>query len=75
MLGDVLQEMVDFQSATLPALLPVLGTATGDALLLLVKHASLLINKVLFCWIRTIYSLHVLEFGSHIYVQFVLLVL
>ncbi|XP_024396170.1 LOW QUALITY PROTEIN: SCY1-like protein 2 A [Physcomitrium patens] len=39
------QEMVDFQSATLPALLPVLGTATGDALLLLIKHASLLINK------------------------------
>ncbi|KAG0559084.1 hypothetical protein KC19_10G077800 [Ceratodon purpureus] len=39
------QEAVDFQSATLPALLPVLTTATGDPLLLLVKHASLLINK------------------------------
>jgi SCY1-like protein 2 len=39
------QEAVDFQSATLPALLPVLSTASGDALLLLVKHASLLINK------------------------------
>jgi SCY1-like protein 2 len=41
------QEKVDFVSSTLPALLPVLGSATGDTLLLLVKHAGLLINKVL----------------------------
>lgn len=37
---------MDFVSSTLPALLPVLGSATGDTLLLLVKHAGLLINKV-----------------------------
>jgi len=42
------QDNVDFQSATLPALLPVLSSAVGDTLLLLIKHAGLLINKVLY---------------------------
>ncbi|EFJ36554.1 hypothetical protein SELMODRAFT_165698 [Selaginella moellendorffii] len=40
------QEKADFESSTLPALLPVLSSATGESLLLLVKHAALLINKV-----------------------------
>lgn len=43
----MVQDVSDFQSATLPALLPVFSSATGDTLLLLVKHAGLLINKVL----------------------------
>ena len=58
MLGHVSQEVVDFQSATLPALLPILSTATGDPLLLLVKHASLLINKVCFSLSKIICRLH-----------------
>lgn len=46
--GLLVQDNVDFQSATLPALLPVLSSAIGDTLLLLIKHAGLLINKVLY---------------------------
>ena len=41
-----MKDNVDFEAATLPALLPVLSSAMGDTLLLLVKHASLLVNKV-----------------------------
>lgn len=40
------QDKSDFESSTFPALAPVLSSATGDSLLVLVKHASLLINKV-----------------------------
>ncbi|KAL2651313.1 hypothetical protein R1flu_019441 [Riccia fluitans] len=40
------QDKSDFMASTLPSLLPVLNTAHGDTLLLLVKHAALLINKV-----------------------------
>lgn len=40
------QEKSDFELTTFPALVPVLSSATGDSLLLMVKHASLLINKV-----------------------------
>uniref|UniRef100_M4DI13 Protein kinase domain-containing protein n=1 Tax=Brassica campestris TaxID=3711 RepID=M4DI13_BRACM len=35
----------DFELITLPALVPVLSTASGDTLLLLVKHAELITNK------------------------------
>ncbi|KAL0456281.1 UNVERIFIED_CONTAM: SCY1-like protein 2 [Sesamum latifolium] len=35
----------DFELSTLPALVPVLNTAAGETLLLLVKHAELIINK------------------------------
>lgn len=40
------QEKNDFESSTFPALVPVLNSATGDGLLLLVKNAVWLINKV-----------------------------
>ncbi|KAK7283822.1 hypothetical protein RIF29_13568 [Crotalaria pallida] len=39
------QDKNDFEHSTLPALVPVLSTASGDTLLLLVKHAELIINK------------------------------
>lgn len=39
------QDKNDFELITLPALVPVLSTAAGDTLLLLVKHAELIINK------------------------------
>ncbi|KAL4333607.1 hypothetical protein GQ457_07G019920 [Hibiscus cannabinus] len=39
------QDKSDFELVTLPALLPVLSTAAGETLLLLVKHAELIINK------------------------------
>ncbi|XP_022718200.1 SCY1-like protein 2 isoform X2 [Durio zibethinus] len=35
----------DFELVTVPALMPVLSTAAGETLLLLVKHAELIINK------------------------------
>lgn len=40
------QDKSDFEASTFPALAPVLSSATGDSLLLLVKHAALLISKV-----------------------------
>ncbi|KAH7307548.1 hypothetical protein KP509_22G064800 [Ceratopteris richardii] len=40
------QDKADFEAFTFPALAPVLSSATGDSLLLLVKHAGLLISKV-----------------------------
>ncbi|KAJ7546397.1 hypothetical protein O6H91_08G038400 [Diphasiastrum complanatum] len=40
------QEKKEFELSTFPALLPVLTTASGDSLLLLVKHAALLIKQV-----------------------------
>ncbi|KAL5843230.1 hypothetical protein ACOSQ4_009188 [Xanthoceras sorbifolium] len=39
------QDKIDFELMTLPALFPVLSTASGETLLLLVKHAELIINK------------------------------
>ncbi|MED6130547.1 SCY1-like protein 2 A [Stylosanthes scabra] len=39
------QDKNDFENATLPALVPVLSSASGDTLLLLVKHSELIINK------------------------------
>ncbi|CAK7328806.1 unnamed protein product [Dovyalis caffra] len=39
------QDKFDFELSTLPALIPVLSTAAGETLLLLVKHAELIINK------------------------------
>ncbi|KAA8528038.1 hypothetical protein F0562_035093 [Nyssa sinensis] len=39
------QDKNDFELSTLPALVPVLSTAAGETLLLLVKHADLIINK------------------------------
>ncbi|KAK9200123.1 hypothetical protein WN944_015319 [Citrus x changshan-huyou] len=39
------QDKIDFELVTLPALFPVLSTASGETLLLLVKHADLIINK------------------------------
>ncbi|KAK9270692.1 hypothetical protein L1049_026274 [Liquidambar formosana] len=39
------QDKNDFELSTLPALVPVLCTAAGETLLLLVKHAELIINK------------------------------
>ncbi|KAK8580110.1 hypothetical protein V6N13_143241 [Hibiscus sabdariffa] len=39
------QDKTDFESVTFPALVPVLGTAAGETLLLLVKHADHIINK------------------------------
>ncbi|KAF2548076.1 hypothetical protein F2Q70_00020377 [Brassica cretica] len=39
------QDKNDFELTTLPALVPVLSSATGDTLLLLVKRADLIINK------------------------------
>ena len=42
----ILQDKNDFELSTLPALVPVLNSAAGETLLLLVKHAELIINKV-----------------------------
>ncbi|KHN19409.1 SCY1-like protein 2 [Glycine soja] len=39
------QDKNDFEQSTLPALVPVLSSAAGETLLLLVKHAELIINK------------------------------
>ncbi|KAF7836381.1 SCY1-like protein 2 [Senna tora] len=39
------QDKSDFEQSTLPSLVPVLSAATGETLLLLVKHADLIINK------------------------------
>ncbi|WCJ34967.1 Protein kinase family protein with ARM repeat domain [Euphorbia peplus] len=39
------QDRSDFELSTLPALIPVLSTAAGETLLLLVKHAELIIHK------------------------------
>ncbi|OIW07950.1 hypothetical protein TanjilG_20051 [Lupinus angustifolius] len=39
------QDKNDFEQSTLPALVPVLSTASGETLLLLVKHADHIINK------------------------------
>lgn len=39
------QDKNDFELSTLPALVPVLSTAAGETLLLIVKHADLIINK------------------------------
>ncbi|KAJ8759547.1 hypothetical protein K2173_007171 [Erythroxylum novogranatense] len=39
------QDKSDFDISTFPALIPVLSTAAGETLLLLVKHAELIINK------------------------------
>ncbi|XP_078167971.1 SCY1-like protein 2 A [Carex rostrata] len=39
------QDKGDFEISTLPALLPVFNSASGETLLLLVKHADLIINK------------------------------
>ncbi|KAI3945929.1 hypothetical protein MKW98_007278 [Papaver atlanticum] len=39
------QDKNDFEVSTLPALFPVLSTAAGETLLLIVKHAELIINK------------------------------
>ncbi|XP_039115963.1 SCY1-like protein 2 [Dioscorea cayenensis subsp. rotundata] len=39
------QDKADFELSTLPALVPVLSSASGETLLLLVKHADLIINK------------------------------
>ncbi|XP_071931709.1 SCY1-like protein 2 A isoform X2 [Coffea arabica] len=39
------QDKNDFELSTLPALVPVLNSAAGETLLLLVKHAELIINK------------------------------
>ncbi|KAL8225431.1 hypothetical protein R6Q57_017988 [Mikania cordata] len=39
------QDKIDFETSTLPALVPVLTTAAGETLLLLVKHAELIVNK------------------------------
>ncbi|KAJ0521379.1 putative protein kinase SCY1-SCYL2 family [Helianthus annuus] len=39
------QDKCDFEASTLPALVPVLSTAAGETLLLLVKHAELIVNK------------------------------
>ncbi|XP_020089556.1 SCY1-like protein 2 [Ananas comosus] len=39
------QDKSDFELSTLPALVPVLTSASGETLLLLVKHADLIIHK------------------------------
>ncbi|GFQ00654.1 scy1-like protein 2 [Phtheirospermum japonicum] len=39
------QDKNDFELSTLPALVPVLSSAAGETLLLLLKHAELIINK------------------------------
>ncbi|KAL6129838.1 hypothetical protein ACLB2K_068220 [Fragaria x ananassa] len=41
------QDKNDFELSTLPALVPVLSAAVGDTLLLLLKHADLIINKTI----------------------------
>ncbi|XVF63449.1 hypothetical protein PTKIN_Ptkin09bG0087800 [Pterospermum kingtungense] len=40
------QDKNDFELVTLPALVPVLSTATGETLLLLVKRAELIMTKI-----------------------------
>jgi SCY1-like protein 2 len=40
------QDKGDFEISTLPALVPVFNSASGETLLLLVKHADQIINKV-----------------------------
>lgn len=42
----ILQDKNDFELSTLPALVPVLNSAAGETLLLLVKHADVIIHKV-----------------------------
>lgn len=42
----ILQDKNDFELSTLPALVPVLSSAAGETLLLLVKQAELIIHKV-----------------------------
>lgn len=42
-----MQDKSDFELSTLPALVSVFTTAAGETLLLLVKHADLIINKVI----------------------------
>nr|GEU36205.1 SCY1-like protein 2 [Tanacetum cinerariifolium] len=39
------KDKCDFETTTLPALVSVLSTAAGETLLLLVKHAELIVNK------------------------------
>ncbi|XP_038975484.1 SCY1-like protein 2 [Phoenix dactylifera] len=39
------QDKDDFEISTLPALVPVFSSASGETLLLLVRHAELIINK------------------------------
>uniref|UniRef100_A0A0D9V2X3 Protein kinase domain-containing protein n=1 Tax=Leersia perrieri TaxID=77586 RepID=A0A0D9V2X3_9ORYZ len=39
------QDKSDFELSTLPALVPVFTSASGETLILLVKHADLIINK------------------------------
>lgn len=45
--SNLLQDKNDFEQSTLPALVPVLNSAAGETLLLLVRHAELIINKVM----------------------------
>ncbi|RZB89935.1 SCY1-like protein 2 isoform C [Glycine soja] len=40
------QDKNDFEQSTLPALVPVFSSAAGETLLLLVKHAEFIINKL-----------------------------
>jgi hypothetical protein len=54
-----LQDKEDFELSTLPALVPVFTSASGETLLLLVKHADLIINKV----ILVIYEVNYFCFG------------
>nr|GEW82897.1 SCY1-like protein 2 [Tanacetum cinerariifolium] len=44
-LVDPLLDKYDFETSTLPTLFPVLSTTTCETLLLLVKHAELIVNK------------------------------
>jgi len=46
LISFLLQDKGDFELSTLPALVPVFTSASGETLLLLVKHADLIINKV-----------------------------
>lgn len=39
------QDKDDFEATTLPSLVPVLSSASGETLLLLVKHAELIVDK------------------------------
>ncbi|CAA6672931.1 unnamed protein product [Spirodela intermedia] len=45
MVLTIAESQNDFELSTLPALVPVLSTASGETLLLLLKHADLIINK------------------------------
>ena len=42
----IMQDKHEFELSTLPALVPVLSSASGETLLLIVKHAELIITKV-----------------------------